>query len=277
MEGRYTARRYTADKVPFRRVWQSVTGQRRIAYNLTRMSLKMVSDIVHCSPVGLILQPPATLTLRLDPGALAESYYQNEISVYSWDLDTNAWERIEDFGTVYLNVTNTTIGLQVSIFSTFVAMVPVDIKPPLLDDLVVPAIVITLLVLGAAFLCLCWCQSDFILKRASIRPPEKIVEEFDSAILPSNVEKRGSRCARPEDATVFERFLALGTPHKKPISLQVRRARRLCLPSCTPAKYLSPIRCSWFRLTWCYRRLGSPKTTGRTHLRRSRCRSAEVG
>ena len=162
-----------------RRMWQFPT--RRASSNLTRLSLQMVSHIVHCHPPGLILQPPATLTLRLDTALVSQSIYASDLFVYSWDRSQSRWRRIASPGD-YLNTTNISIGIRVSNFSTFVAMVPVDIEPPLSsDDLVVPAVVITLLVLGSISVLCCWWQREFILVKAGVRSREQSVEKLHAS------------------------------------------------------------------------------------------------
>ena len=163
---------YDLNATKSRRLLRFLTGSRRASENLTGLALKVVSNVLHCSPAGLILQPPATLTLQLIPAALADSNYANMVFVYAWDPDTNQWRRMDN-GNDYLNVSNTTIGIWVSNFTTFVAMAPIDVNPPGGLELVVPAVVITLLVLGAGIVCFCWCQREYVLKRAGGLVPAK--------------------------------------------------------------------------------------------------------
>jgi hypothetical protein len=165
-----------------RRISESVTGARRATTNVstdeTKLSLNMVSDVVHCSPAGLQLQPPATMTLKLNTAAIAASSYQKELSIYAWDIDENMWKLIES-RSGYLNVSSRTIGFQVSNFSTFVVMMPVVVTSPGESDLVIPAVLITAAVLGAMFVCLCWFQRDKILKKAGFGASEHKIDPFE--------------------------------------------------------------------------------------------------
>jgi hypothetical protein len=174
---------YAAEEITIRRLWK--VSMRRASSNLTSLSLQMVSNVVHCNAPGLIVSPPAILTLRLDAAAFSQPEYAGKLHVYSWDTETNQWRRIASPGD-YFNITNVSVGIRISNFSTFVVMVPVEVETTLSsNDLVMPAVVITVLVLGSVSLLVCWWQRDFILLKAGVRSRERTVNKFHS---PSELE-----------------------------------------------------------------------------------------